>query len=424
MHSRECRAWVVVVAFLSVSLCSSLQSADVGAEQGKGPVAASPSPALQKTAGWLGNGSNSYPDATPATEWGPEKHILWSVSVGSSFSSAIIVGDKVLITSQPSQLVCVDAAEGKVQWKSSNAFSDLPEKVEETPVPGGEAGAGNAAATPTSDGQFVYACFGSGIVACYDLQGKRQWITCLQGTAPEYGHSASPMVVGDKLLVSMGCLTALDAKTGKVAWKAEDAKEAYGTPAKAMIGGVDVVITPAGDIVRVSDGSVLASTDRMAKFASPIVHDNVVYFLDTSLSAVQLPDKLDKVAGKLPVKQLWEASLDGDIYASPVYANGLLFTVNDQGTLCIVDAKDGKILVTKELPFESQGVLVYGSPTAAGGNIFLNNIAGETLVIEAAGEYKDVASSRLAEGSGGTPVFGGKRMFERGGEKLYCIGEK
>ena len=167
------------------------------------------------------------------------------------------------------------------------------------------------------------------------------------------------------------------------------------TPAKAKIGGVDVVITPAGDIVRVSDGSILASTDRMVKFSSPIVHDDVVYFMDASLSALQLPDK---VAGKLQVKQLWEASLEGDFYASPVYANGLLFTVNDQGMLYIVDGKDGKILVSKEIPFESKGVSIYSSPTAAGKYIFINNLAGETLVIEATREYKEVRLNHLAEG--------------------------
>jgi len=51
----------------------------------------------------------------------------------------------------------------------SNAFADLPEESERNTVPGGEMGAGNAAATPVCDGQFVYACFGNGIVACYDL---------------------------------------------------------------------------------------------------------------------------------------------------------------------------------------------------------------------------------------------------------------
>ena len=406
-------ALISMVFMLSSSFCSPLQSADIVAEPGTVPS--------QKSVGWLGNGANWYPEATPATEWRPDKNILWSVAVGSGYSSGIIIADKIFMTSEPSLLVCVDATQGKILWTKTNTFADLPEKVEEIPLPGGDGGAGNATATPASDGKFVYTCFGAGIVACYDVQGQRQWITYLKRTAPGYGHSASPVLVGDKLLVSMGNMTALDTKTGKEVWKAEDVREGYGTPAKTKIAGVDVVITPAGDIVRVADGAILASIDVMAKFNSPIVHDDVVYCMDVSSIALQLPDK---VAGKLQVKKLWEASLDGDFYASPVYANGLLFTVSNQGTLYIVDGKDGKILLSKELPFVSKGVPIYSSPTAAGKYIFINNFAGETLVIEASREYKEVKLNHLAEGSAGTPVFDGKRMFARGGDKLYCIGEK
>ena len=197
MHLPHYLALIVVVALLSSSFCSPLQSSDGVADQGKGPLS-SQSRASQKTAGWLGNGSNWYPEATPATVWGPERNILWSVSVGASYSSGIVIADKILLTSEPALVVCVDATQGKILWKKNNAFSDLPEKVKEVPVPGGKAGAGNAAATPASDGQCVYACFGYGIVACYDLQGQRKWITCLKGTPPGYGRSASPVLVGDK----------------------------------------------------------------------------------------------------------------------------------------------------------------------------------------------------------------------------------
>ena len=409
-----------IIAFLSSFFFPLLRSARAETGQGKVPSSGA-TPASQQTAGWLGNGSNFYPEATPATEWAREHNIVWSASVGSSYSSGIIIAGRVLITSEPSLLVCVDAANGKILWKKSNEFTDLPQKVEEIPVPGGGEGAGNAAPTPASDGRFVYACFGCGIVACYDLQGQRQWITYLKGTAPGYGHSTSPVLVGDKLLVNIGDLTALDTKTGKEIWKAAEVKEGYGTPAKAKIGGLDVVITPAGEMVRVTDGALLASTDVMAKFNSPIVRDGVVYFMDASSVALKLPDK---AADKTQFKKLWEASLDGEFYASPVYANGLLFTVGDQGTLYIVDAKDGKILVSKELPFESRDTPIYSSPVAAGKYIFINNSAGETLVIEAAREYKEVKANRLPAGSGGTPSVDGKRIFQRGGDILYCIGEK
>jgi len=64
------------------------------------------------------------------------------------------------------------------------------------------------------------------------------------------------------------------------------------------------------------------------------------------------------------VKQLWEASLEGDFYASPVYANGLLYR-QQSSTLYIVDAKRRQNPGQQRLPFETKGVPYTGSPTDA-----------------------------------------------------------
>lgn len=410
---------VVVLAVMALPGFCAHPAAPVAAVAAEREEVQPSAPGPRKTAGWLGDGSGCYPDAAPATEWSPEKNMLWSVQVGpNNFSSAIVADGKIFLVAEPSWMVCVDAGTGKILWKMTNEFSDLPKRVEETPAQGDTA---NTTPTPVSDGQFVYASFGSGIVACYDLQGHRRWITHISGEAPGYGRSASPVLADGKLLVSIGNLIALDAKTGRKVWKAEAVQETYGTPAKATIGGVGVVIAPSGEIVRVSDGAILASIDARLLYASPIVHDDVVYFMDASSTALKLPDN---AAGELRVKKLWEASLEGEFFASPVYINGLLFTANDQGKLYIVDAKDGKILASEDLPFEAGGGHIYSSLAAAGKHVFVNNVTGETLAIEAAREYKKAKLNRLSEGSGGTPVFEGKRMFLRGGETLYGIGGK
>jgi outer membrane protein assembly factor BamB len=111
------------------------------------------------------------------------------------------------------------------------ASIDQAKKTKEKPTRGD---AGNTTPAPVSDGQFVYAAFGSSIVACYDLNGTRQWIQNYNvNSGTEYGRAASPVLAGGKLLLSMGALSAVDPKTGKELWKKEDVSECPGTPVAA-----------------------------------------------------------------------------------------------------------------------------------------------------------------------------------------------
>src|ERR1051326_1726720 len=137
--------------FVKLSLILILAGNAVGAEI----------PSVQ-TFGWRGGGSGRFPDATPPVEWDGEsgKNILWKTKVGTSkISSATLVREKILVVAEPARLICVNARDGTIQWEKSNGFPDLPIKTEPKPARGDP---GNTTPTPVSDGQFVYALFGSG----------------------------------------------------------------------------------------------------------------------------------------------------------------------------------------------------------------------------------------------------------------------
>jgi hypothetical protein len=57
----------------------------------------------------------------------------------------------------------------------------------------------------------------------------------------------------------------------------------------------------------------------------------------------------------------------------------------------------------------------------AGKHLYLTSLTGETLVIEATREAKVVARNKLKDGTGASPVFSGKDLFLRDGDRLYCI---
>ena len=381
-------------------------------------------PAWAAVAGWR-TANATYPEAAPPLEWGAEgkPNIRWKAQVGKSYSSPIVIAGKVFVTAEPDSLVCLDAANGKLLWKASNSFADAG--AAEKPV---KSNAGNTAATPTSDGERVWAVFASGIVACYDVSGERQWLSYFDLPMElQFARSASPVLSGDKLLVTLNHLFALDAKTGKLLWRAEEVKETYGTPAVAKVGDADVAITPGGYAVRISDGKVLASELGTLKYGTPLVRDGIVYFVGYDSKALQLPAQAGE---KLASKELWTAELEGDFFSSPVYHDGLLYTVNDAGTLYVLDAKTGKIAAEKELDIPNAsgkpGTLpahIYPSIVLAGKHLFVFNDIGTCLILEPGRDPKPVGRNTLPEGAPGTPVFAGKHIFLRGGEHLYCIGE-
>jgi len=370
--------------------------------------------------GFRADGSGRFPDASPPLEWGPGKNILWTTKIGpNKYSSPIVVHRRIFLVAEPALLVCVNAADGRILWQRSNGFSDLPGNVEGKPP---RSDAGNTTPTPVSDGRFVYAVFGTGIVACYDLNGERKWIRYHgPAPAPEYGRSASPVLVGGKLLVSLARLIALDAATGEPVWKNKDVQEQYGTPVPAVISGVEVAVLPSGQVVRVSDGGILATDLGGLRYASPVLQGDVIYLIQAGSSAQRLvataPDKWE-------AKPAWEQELDGTFYASPLCDKGLIYTASNQGIFYILDAKDGKILVSRELELSGAGGdNFYPSLALAGNHLLVFNDQGDAIVLEPGREYKEVRRNHLGAGHGSTPAFDGRFIYVRGDQNLYCIGE-
>jgi outer membrane protein assembly factor BamB len=377
--------------------------------------------------GWRGDGSGRFAEAQPPIEWDGEsgKNIVWKTKVGvSKFSSPVFVQGKLFIVSEPAQLVCLDAETGTMVWERTNGWADLPSP----PTPKQPRGdQGNTTPTPVSDGRFVYAAFGSGIVACYDLDGVRKWIRYVDAPPGlDFGRSASPALLGGRLLVSMHHLFALESETGKVAWQNESATERYGTPVAARIGGVDIVATPSGHIARLSDGSLLFAAAELT-YASPIMSDGVAYYIGTAASAVSF----SRAGESLVAKSVWKAELDGSYFASPVCDRGLIYTVSNEGVFLILKAADGKTVATRELDIGSASgrpglpnANLYPSLALAGNYVFLSNDIGDTLVLEPGAGYKEIKRNNLGEGFSGAPVFAGKRMYVRAKERVYCIGTK
>jgi len=377
-------------------------------------------PSAERPVGWRGDGTGRYLAANPVTTWSEKENVLWKSEVGAGQSSPIVVNRRVFITVEPDLLLCLDTETGQELWRKTHKFSDLPASLN-AKDPEEPNQYGDASPTPVSDGKRLWVFFGTGIVACYDLDGKRSWINWYDlPQTTSYGRTASPVLVGERLLVHFGPLVCLEAATGKLLWKNELAKASYGTPASARIGEVDVVITPKGHVVRVTDGKVLAADLGNCMYTSPVVQGGVVFFIEGAMTAVRLPEK---AADQIECKELWSGEITGEFFASPLVHDGRIHAVDKAANYYVFDANTGKTLLNKTLEFpRAHGPNVYPSLCMAWKQLFASNDAGDTLLLGAGNPGAVSGSNSLPRGSGATSTFRGQRMFVRGGKILYCIG--
>ncbi|MBE3123313.1 MAG: PQQ-like beta-propeller repeat protein [Planctomycetes bacterium] len=384
-------------------------------------------------AGWRGDGTGQYPGASPPTQWDIDdgKNILWQTEIGKGHSSPVVAGNRVFVTAEPDLLICLDRDTGTVLWKKDNGYGALPPgtKVPDKRPPTSP-NCGYATPTPVTDGKFVYASFGTGVVSCHDFDGNRKWLRYLDlPQVTQYGRSASPVLAGRRLIVSIGGLEALDADTGDTLWQTPEAKPAYGSAVAARIGEVDVLLTPGGDCVRLSDGKILARKMAVAAYTSPLVDAGVVYYVGPPAVAIRLPPKADEM---IRPEKIWESDdLEGEFFSSPVCHEGILYGASNTGVLYALDGRTGTLIYKQELEIASAAgkpgtevANLWPSLSLVGKVLVLANDAGETLVLVPGREYKQVARNYHDKGSGASPVADGNLLFLRGGKKLYCIGER
>jgi outer membrane protein assembly factor BamB len=283
--------------------------------------------------------------------------------------------------------------------------------------PGTHGTAGYSAPTPVTNGKEVFVAYGDGLVACYDLEGNREWLKLIEHTNLAFAHSGSPMLAGDKLVIQFTDLVALDPKTGNEAWRLK-CQSGWGTPLATRIGDVDVIVTPKGALVRAHDGKLLADRLGSCGANSPILHDGIVYFVHGEAHAVRMPAAVVE-----PVKPeiIWKARVKAGGYGfcSPVLHDGVLYAANDQGNLTALDAATGKLVYEEHLEL---GGSIYPSISLAGDRLYVSSDNGATVVVQPGREYKELARNKL-EPFRSSLVFEGKRVYIRTAKHLYCIGE-
>lgn len=215
--------------------------------------------------------------------------LAWKATgCGDAYTSPSVAGGQVFgmgLFEQDESVWALDAATGKQLWKTR-----IGEGARVRQTQGGH----GPRSTPTVAGSLLFVEGAGGTIACLETaSGKVVWTKSLVGdfggSPPAWGFSESPLVDGDRVLVTPGgqngAVIALNKRTGATVWATKDFKDRaeYSCIVPAEIGGVKQYVQLTGQNVAgiaPDSGKVLWSAPRAGKTATiptPVVSGDLVY---------------------------------------------------------------------------------------------------------------------------------------------------
>jgi len=388
----------------------------------------------------------AWPKGGPPLAWTFE-------AAGVGYSPPAVVGDRVYITGGRDDkefLIALDLSEGpnKVKelwaaeigpvfrWKGNNWIA-------------------GPSASPTVDGELIFAISGNGDLICVDTKGKDKWRVSLPkdlggkvnpiGGGPKdlgWGYTASPLVDGDALIIApggpKGTLAALEKTTGRVRWRSTELTDlaAYTSPMQATIDGVSqcIILTNPGLAgIAAKDGKLLWSHRRKQPYSTevvntPLISNGMIYTTvatgngDCELIKVEKGEAF-KVTSLYSNKNLLNHHGNVVLVGDHVYGNS-----QGSGWVC-QDFKTGEIVWSERQKFPS------GAITFADGHLYcVAESNGAAVLIEASKDgWKETGrltlpkASKLRQPKGQVwtpPVVANGKFFIRDQELLYCFDVK
>lgn len=109
--------------------------------------------------------------------------------------------------------------------------------------------------------------------------------------------------------------------------------------------------------------------------------------------------------------------------ASPLYHEGMLFTVKDGGIVSCWDAETGKPFKQMRLEAPATGEY-YSSPTYGDGKVYAANRAGVVTVLSASRSFEVLHMAEFGEDIYASPAITDGKIYLRTSAALYCFAKK
>ena len=349
------------------------------------------------------------------SNWQPSKiaaasTLAWKANVGIGFSS-VVTSEGLLYTmgngDDTDTIYALDTRTGKVAW-TMQYESPLDDREFE----------GGPTSTPTVDEGRLYALGRNGDLHCLDKKnGKQLWKHNVADFAeiriPGWGFSASPLVVGDRLIINAGDAgIAFDKVSGKLLWKSADKDCGYGSPVPTK--DAAAIIIPSGRsyvAVNLEDGRELWRQKWLTTFgcnaADPILIGDRVF----------LCSGYNRGCGLLEIKSgtpkfIWKNKLMQNQISTSILIRDHLYGISgdiDRGTsLMCIGVETGELMWQDD-------ELNPGAIAACGDRLLIMTTTGELVIAGTSPRKLDVIADRkvLKGKCWTTPVISNGMIYGR-----------
>ncbi len=380
------------------------------------------------------------------TEWSREKNVAWRAPLpGPAGATPVVWGKRIFLTSLDGAdqtelaLLCYDTG-GRLLWKQTVGKGNRNSRGDE----------GNfASPSPSTDGQHVWCFFGSGDLACFDVEGREVWKRNLQQDLGkfdiQFGMSSTPVLDRGRLYLQLihsggARVVALDAATGKQIWNqprpsdaVDECEHSYASPILYRDAQREFLLTHGADYIvghALEDGRELWRCGGMNPKGRGR-YNNTLRFVASPVAAEGLivapSAKNGPVLGLSPHAQgditatesghVWTMPQNTPDVPSPVIHEGWVYLCRENGNLIVLDAKTG----VRQYENRTHPDRYRASPVVADGKVYLTSRDGTITVARTGKTFEKLAENVMGESISASPAISDGTIYLRTFDALYAI---
>jgi outer membrane protein assembly factor BamB len=403
---------------------------------------------------WRGPSGTGMAASAAPTRWSDSSGVTWKVAVpGRGHSTPVIVGDRLFLTTAvPTgrgsaaasrtrgsgggadaglehrfDVLALDRQSGRTIWQRTATVA--------TPHEGYHRTYGSFASnSPVTDGERLYAFFGSRGLYTYSLDGTLLWqkdFGVRMRMDQAFGEGTGPTLHDNRLILHFdhmggGFLAMLDPATGREIWRVPRT-EGYNwaAPFVATHAGRRQIIVN-GLTVRgyeFETGTLIWQAAGLGENSIPqmVQHRDLVFAMSGHTLKMLMAIRLGRSGVLTGTDAIaWSTQRGVSYTPSPLLHDGRLYVVSDSGLVSCLDAATGRpFYEQRRLP---QPYNFKASPVGAGDKYYLATEEGDVVVVRLGNAFEILATNTLRDQSFiASPVVVDGELYLRSRTHMFRI---